>query len=1166
VASLFHHRRVNLAVALGVCAATAVLTGALLVGDSMRGSLRDLALDRLGRIEYALVAPRLFRAELAAEVQSKVAADVRVVPAIVLRGTLENPDPRRRVNRVTVLGTDDPFGRLDSRSPDNSAPLPTPGDDEVVINETAGDELGVAIGGEIILRLPKPSNVPADSPLGRKTETVATRRLKVAAIVPARGIGRFDLQPSQQESANAFASPATLGAMLNQPGRVNALFLAHNADTGAHRAPYDTGAHRAPYDTGAHRAPYDKTLGESLRPTLADYGLIVKRVQKTHDGKSVIDYFDVTSDQMVIPPVLEQTILAAIEPHRPQAALTYLANSIIAADDKPTSHIPYSTVTAIDANESLGPFTSDVDGKAVGRLADDEIVITSWVRDDLAAHEVTIKPGDPIKLTFFEPESTHGRVAERSHTFRLRAIVPLAKPGEPPLLTNDPDLTPTVPGVTDQASIRRWNAPFPYDERRIRGSDDDYWKAHRTTPKAYVSLAAGRKLWGSRFGQTTSIRAPAAEGLSVESISDILRAKIDPADAGFVFRPVRREALAASAGTTPFEGLFLGFSMFIIAAALMMLALLFRLGIEQRASEAGLMLAVGVSRRTTALMLAAEGAIVAGLGAAVGVAAGIGYGALMLAGLQTWWIDAIRTPFLSLHITPGSLALGYAAGVLVSVVTILWTLWRMRGQSVRGLLSGRSEEGSVVGGQGSGGRRTAVLVGIVAAAVGLGLYARQLSGAAQAGAFFGAGALVLAAALVMVGSILRTGGAGSLATGGTAPLVTLAVRNAARNPGRSTLTIGLVAAATFLIVAISAFRQNPTDDGAGGFALLAEADQTVFHDPADAYGREQLGFSDEQAAALGDTTIVPLRVRAGDDASCLNLYQPRQPRVIGIPIDRLDENAFAWSSRIRPSANDQAASPWWILSRRPPVLEQLLPGEESIPVVLDEATATYSLKLGLRDKFDLDDGRGGTIHCQIVGLLKNNIFQGSVLMADEAFRGAFPDESGFRMFLVRTPAGKADAVAATLEDVLGDYGLDVQRTDDVLRSLLAVQNTYLSTFQSLGALGLLLGTFGLAAVQLRNVFERRGELALLRAAGFSRRRLGRIVLYENAVLLVVGLGVGVAAALVAVLPHLGAGGAAVPWVGLAVMLGLILVAGIVAGLVAVRSMLSVPVVAALRGD
>ena len=82
-----------------------------------------------------------------------------------------------------------------------------------------------------------------------------------------------------------------------------------------------------------------------------------------------------------------------------------------------------------------------------------------------------------------------------------------------------------------------------------------------------------------------------------------------------------------------------------------------------------------------------------------------------------------------------------------------------------------------------------------------------------------------------------------------------------------------------------------------------------------------------------------------------------------------------------------------------------------------------------------------------------------------------------------------------------------------------MQNTYLSTFQSLGALGLLLGTVGLAVVQLRSVLERRGELALMRAGGFRRGRLVRMVVWENAVLLLGGLAVGCVAAAVALIPQ-----------------------------------------------
>src|SRR5207247_10285810 len=114
---------------------------------------------------------------------------------------------------------------------------------------------------------------------------------------------------------------------------------------------------------------------------------------------------------------------------------------------------------------------------------------------------------------------------------------------------------------------------------------------------------------------------------------------------------------------------------------------------------------------------------------------------------------------------------------------------------------------------------------------------------------------------------------------------------------------------------------------------------------------------------------------------------------------------------------------------------------------------------------------------------------------------------------------------AALEMALAGYGVAVTPAAQRLESYLAVENTYLATFQALGGLGLLLGALGLAVVLLRGVWERRGELALLRALGFRRSALGWLVLAENAYLLCAGLAIGTASALVSVAPHLvGAGG------------------------------------------
>jgi ABC-type antimicrobial peptide transport system permease subunit len=239
-----------------------------------------------------------------------------------------------------------------------------------------------------------------------------------------------------------------------------------------------------------------------------------------------------------------------------------------------------------------------------------------------------------------------------------------------------------------------------------------------------------------------------------------------------------------------------------------------------------------------------------------------------------------------------------------------------------------------------------------------------------------------------------------------------------------------------------------------------------------------------------------------------------------------------------------------------------------IPVVLDKNTAMYSLHLygGIGEEFELIYPAVGPIRFRVAGLLSNSILQGSLLIGEADFVRRFPEVSGYRYFLIKSPAGRLQEVASALEDRLGDQGFDAVSARERLQDLLAVQNTYLSTFQSLGALGLLLGTFGLAAVQMRNVIERRGELALLRAAGFRRRRLARLVMIESLALLAGGLSTGCLAALVTTLPHMLVGGASIPLGDLTVLLAVVLAVGCLTSLASVRTVLRAPLMAALREE
>jgi len=1145
IASTLRHGRTNAAVALGVAAATAVLTGALLVGDSVRGSLRDLVESRLQNVDEALILPRFFREELATEINQQATEDAEpgfhAVPTIVVEGTVEDPVSHRRVAHAGVIGAPDKFFWLadGERGVDFVAPSgPQPG--EVFLNQALADDLRIKVGDECVVRLPVARETPADSPLGRKTETVSTLRLRISQILadqaPGRGspteqMGSFSIRPNQAPPKNAFINLQDAQRGLEQPGKVNAI-LCNAVEPNFE----DDHFSAADEHDGTH-----EILTGWLKPTLADYGLSI-----TDSGHG---YFLLESDRMLLEPEALKEAEKVFGPLGARPAFTYLANTL--ADGE--REIPYSTITAIDFTpDGANSGFQTADGKPVAALRDGEIALNTWAAEDLDA-----KPGDTIRVTYFEPESTHGNVVEKTVALKLVEIVALAGAAD------DSHLTPTLPGVTDQLSISDWNPPFPFDNDRIRKRDEDYWDDHKATPKGFVSLAEGRKLWGSRFGNTTSLRIPTAEGRTAESLAAMFQP--DPAAMGFEFRSVKALALQASAGATPFEFLFLGFSFFIIVAALALVAILFRLGVDSRSREVGLLMAIGWPMARIRRALLAEGLLVATIGAAVGVLLGIGYAWLMIVGLTTWWVAAITVPFLRLHIVPATLPIGAVAGIVTSGIVIYRSLARLRKSSVRSLLAGQTELAVSVSRRPGVGRWFA-RGGIVLALL-VGLSAIRLNGEAQAGAFFGSGFLVLVALLAMVATRLRTGGGASLLTTGPGAIARLALRNAGRHPGRSTLTIGLIAAASFLIVAISAFRIDPNadatsrDSGTGGFALIAESAQPIYQDLNSEDGQFDLGFSSSVQKQLAEAKTIALRVAAGDDASCLNLYQAQQPRVLGIPQEMIERGGFAWAGSSAKTAEEKA-NPWLLLKEALSV-----DGQPVVPVVLDMATAKYALHLsGVGATYEITDGRGKPLRLQIVGLLANSVLQGSLLMGEQSFLKYFPDTSGYRLFLIDAPPAESDKIAQTLEGALGDFGLDVESAPVRLAEYSAVQNTYLSTFQSLGGLGLILGTIGLAAVQLRNVSERRGELALLRAAGFRRALVARMVLWENALLLVGGLLVGCFAALVALLPHLVGGAARLPWGSVTLALALVLGVGLAAGMAAVAAAVRAPILATLRGE
>jgi ABC-type antimicrobial peptide transport system permease subunit len=1121
--NLRHYWRAHIAVALGVVAGTAALTGALLVGDSMRGSLREAALGRLGQIDYALTAPRFFREALAHEL---AVPPTRISSAILARGSCTNAESRATVQHVNIIGVNERFWQLTDVQSVARAMSPA---GRVILNEALAGELRVAPGDDVLLRLGKPSAVSTETLLGRRDDTTLTLRLAVHSVIPAENLGAFSLNPRQAQPRNVYVPLAVLQRALGQTGRVNAL-LADAPDESV------------------------DSLDVLLRQRLAldDLGLRLR----TDEARNRIA---VESDAFLLEPALEQAARSAASANGIQttAVLAHLANTI-AVDSRPEAAIPYSTVAAVEPADEILQCLIPADDSVGATLSAGEILLNEWAARDLQA-----EPGDLVRFSYYVTGPL-GELRTEETTFRLTGIVRLQGAAA------DPGLVPQYAGVTDTDSLADWDPPFPIDLKLIREQDEAYWDQYRATPKAFVSLADGQRLWATqpeRLGRLTSLRVSPRRGEPLEDTRAAFeRALIDnleSAQVGLAFDPVRQRALAASAGTTDFGGLFIGFSFFLIISAAMLVALLFRLGVERRAGEIGLLMAVGFSRRRVARLLLVEGVLLASGGAAIGLLAARGYAWLMLAGLRSWWSDAVNTPFLRLHDSATSYVIGYCVSLLIAGLSIGWSLRGLTHCPARALLAGAIQSGRPATG---GRRRTAAaivaLVAIGLAAV-LGTLTAATDAVSQSLAFFGGGTALLVACISGLACWLSVEPRQVVHTGGILALTRLGARNAGRRVGRSVLTAGLIAAATFVIGALQAMYLNtPTetltrDSGTGGFSLIAEAAVPLPYNLNTRAGRAELGLADAAETVLAASTFIPFRLRDGDETSCLNLYRPTQPRLLGASSAMIERGGFAFSKSLAES-EDERRNPWELLVRDF--------SDGVIPVIADEGAVLWQLHSKLGGELTITDERGRELRLRIVAMLKGSILQGELVIAEAHFTRLFPSVAGPAFFLVDTPPQAAGQVEETIERELADFGLAAISTRARLADLFAVQNTYLSTFQALGGLGLLLGTIGLAAVLLRNIWERRGELALMQALGFSRGALLWLVLSENAALVAAGLLAGLVSAGVAIAPHAASRAGLIPWFSLLATFAAVFAAGVLASLAALLPALRAPLLPALRAE
>jgi putative ABC transport system permease protein len=1060
--TLTHFRLSNLAVIAGAAIASAILTGAMMVGDSVKLSLRDLTLQRLGPIDYAMTPGRFFNEDLATRIQSHPKFKdnfTQSFPAIYLRGgaTSESTNSAAAGLQIAAVGNE-------------LVPVP---DGRSILNQPLADLLRASPGTTLILNLPSTDDTPKDAAFARRSrdDTLSNMRVTVDKIsTESNFISLFTLTGTQRPTFNLWTSLPNLQQALDQPRRANAIFVSGKSREN-------------------QAAPLNDIIKEVAR--LDDYALTL---DPSSDKSEVILNSRTT---YILPPVDGAATAAAAEslkiPLRKISSYLINAVSIIPSPDTPglgggegstSQPAKASSPKPTSIHYAIAAGTNDLDGP----IADNEVILNSWAADHLKA-----KIGDKIELDYYQRQP-NGELKEvhAPLPFTVSRIVPMQG------RFVDPTLTPSYKGLTDAASPADWDAPagLEINKKLITLDDEAYWKKYRAAPKLFVSLNTAQKLWGSTFGDINSVRLPAAQA---EAFSKELLKQLNPAEMGLAFNAVKSQQLAAATSGTDFAELFISFSFFVIAAAAILLAMLFRLSVEQRARQFGLLSALGFAPRQLRRLALAEGMLLSTIGSAIGVILGAFYTQFIIYALRTWWIGAVGTTALHLHTLPRTAITGFVSSLIVAFIAIFWSVRRLSSAHSASLLAGAWDLATVAKSK----RNLASILAIATFLPALGLLILGLiNKIPKATAFLSAGSLLLVSTLAAIAIVLRL----KRHTTAHLSLASLGLRNAARRRARSIMTIALIAFASFTLVTVASMKATPpantTDrrSGTGGYQLILTADLPLLGDLNTRQGRDILAIRDTSNPLWSSAKFTALRTWAGQDISCLNLTRPTAPTILGVPGDMALRGGF------------QFASGDWKL------LNQIDSEGKTIPVIADDETATYILKLKLNESLDITDQLGRPQKLRLVATLSHSMFQSELLMSEHNFLRLFPHQSGAGTVLVECPPTDMPNLQRLLSSELADYAVSIEPTADRLARYQQVANTYLSTFQTLGSLGLLLGTIGLAVLLLRSLIERRAELALLAALGFGPLRRLTLLLAENSLLLILGLFAGTICALIAVIP------------------------------------------------
>lgn len=1028
IKSLRYFSKQHLALFLAVLITTAVLTGALIVGDSVRLSLKKNVDQRLGKVGMVMDAgDRFVNNNLAI----KIANDLQIKTAALLsiRGMAIHSSEQKRHNNIQVLGVDSNFWSFSDTSFHMNY-------GEVILGFALANELDLEIGDRVLLRFRKQSVIPLNAPFTSDEDPSLSLRLKVVGIANNGQLGGFSLKNEQAIAYNAFVNQDQLSDRLDLKGRCN-LIVAEKAD----------------------KINLDHAIAGNWK--LSDASLVIEESKNS-----------------------EQWILGSER--------VFLENSIVKVCDslqaKSTKVLTYF-VNELSNKKKQTPY-SFVSGLPVKNLSRDECLINQWLAQDL-----DLETGDSLHMKYFIMGPLR-KLQERSHTFIVKEIHhnnrgPFSK-----------DLMPNFPGLSSAGNCSDWDAGIPIDFQKIREKDEEYWDIYKGTPKAIIPISQAIELWDNPFGSYTSIRF--STQISKENLSAEILNQLKPIDLGLQFIDMKEKGKSAASNGVDFGELFLSLSFFVMASALLLLILVLRLQLESRISETGILISLGISRKKILWLKWAEIFPIVIGGAIVGAICGIGYNLILINGLNSIWNQAVHTNILEAFVLPKTLLTGFLTSIILSGILIWMTI---RGQLKKVIIAVIRDQDLNI----KRSRKLLFWVGLLMLilAIVLSAYAIVSSVEKNASIILSAGFLFM---LGMVFILRWKWQLKNKVSGQFYKLTHLSTQNIKKNVSRSIAVVVLLALGTFTVIITGANRktfnetENIRQSGTGGFLFWSETSIPLLYDLNSQEGKFEQGLDGQQA--LDSCLFLQFKSKTGDDASCLNLNQVQQPQILGVNANILDSlNAFSFSKLLN-ERND----PWLSLNKQK--------GDYIIPAIADQTVIQWGLIKKLGDTLQYFNEEGNVLKLVLVGGLNASIFQGNILISDKHFQKHFPSAAGSSFMLIDGPIRQKEAIKQLLTNDLSDYGIELTQTSTRLAQFYSVTNTYLSIFMILGGLGVIIGTIGLGIILLRNMMDRKKELVLYKSLGFTHRQILKVIIYENLVLVLWAMMIGIVSAIIGILPSL----------------------------------------------